>query len=189
MPKSQPIERQIIFVNAARTCVGLVIAFIVLYGFVPLPVPPLPRLIDRLVYTLRLQSFSVLTIIGGILLVALQRYFTIAIDPINGRGEHHVAVSTRYLTNTVEQFIVSAMGQLVLTTYLPEREMKVIPILVLFFVFGRVAFLVGYRKSYLKRTVGFIATFGVSVVVWVFNMCLVVISLYSSVESGKQMSV
>lgn len=179
MPKSQPIERQIIFRNAVRTGIGVVIAFFVLYVFVPMPVPPLPRMIDRLVYTLRLQSFSVLTLIGGILLVSLQRYFTIAIDPINGRGEHHVAVSTRYVTNTVEQYIVNFIGQMILTTYLPEKQMKVIPILVIIFVFGRISFYFGYRKSYLNRTVGFITTFGVNVIMWALIMCLTVLSLFT----------
>ncbi|XP_012944457.1 transmembrane protein 79 [Aplysia californica] len=179
MPKSQPIERQIIFRNGVRSGIGLAAAFFILYAFVPIPVPPLPRMIDRLVYTLRLQSFSVLTLIGGVLIVSLQRYFTIAVDPINGRGEHHVAVSTRYLTNTVEQFLISFVGQMVLTTYLPERQMKVIPILVAFFVFGRVSFYLGYRKSYLNRTLGYVATFGVSAVLWLFLTCLVVSSLFT----------
>ena len=42
-----------------------------------------------------------MTLIVAILMVALRRYFTIAIDPINGRGEHHVAVEKANLTNTV----------------------------------------------------------------------------------------
>lgn len=179
MTQSQPIERQIIQRNAFKTAIGLTVAFLVLYFIIPISVPPLPTLTDRLVYTLRFQSFSCLTLIAGIELVAITRFHTTAIDPINGRGEHHVAVAARYLTNTLEQFIVSFVGQMILATYLQEQQMKVIPILVLFFVFGRIAFYFGYKQSYLKRTVGFVATFGVSIILWVVIVYFVVLDLVS----------
>ncbi|CAL1541126.1 unnamed protein product [Lymnaea stagnalis] len=174
---SQPGERKVIITNGILTAAGLALTFYVLYYITPIPVPPLPGLLDRLVFTLRLQSFSCLTLIGGIQYVALTRFSTTAIDPINGQGEHHVAVGVRYLTNTVEQLVVSSAGQLILTTYLEEGQMRVIPILVLFFVFGRLAFFFGYRASYLKRTAGFVATFAASVVVWVVVMFKVITSL------------
>ncbi|CAL1541125.1 unnamed protein product [Lymnaea stagnalis] len=179
MPRSQPIERQIIARHTYKTGGALVVAYVALYFAIPIPLPPLPGLIDRLVFTLRLQSFSCLTLIGGIVDVALTRYNTIAVDPINGRGEHHVAIGVRYLTNTVEQFIVSFVGQLVLTTYLTEPQMKVVPILVLFFVVGRVTFYYGYKMSYLNRALGFTATFGSSLAVWVVVMFYVISDLFS----------
>lgn len=179
MPRSQPIERHIIARHNYRAGGVLVVAYVALYFAIPLPLPPLPGLIDRLVFTLRLQSFSCLTLIGGILDVALTRYNTIAVDPINGRGEHHVAVGVRYVTNTLEQFVVSCVGQLVLTTYLTEPQMKAIPILVLFFVLGRVTFYYGYKISYLHRAFGFSATFGASLAVWVVVIFYVISDLFS----------
>ncbi|KAH9523754.1 hypothetical protein Btru_040832 [Bulinus truncatus] len=179
MPRSQPIERQIIANSACRAITGVGVAYVVLYFAFPIPVPPLPYLLDRLVYTLRLQSFSCLTVIAGIADVVVTRFNTTAIDPINGRGEHHVAVSVRYLTNTLEQFIVSFVGQLILTTYLTEPQMKSIPILVAFFVTGRVMFYVGYRENYLKRAAGFTVTSVPSLALWVVVMFYVISDLFS----------
>jgi uncharacterized membrane protein YecN with MAPEG domain len=179
MTRSQPIERQVIQTFTIKTTIGTTLAFIVLYWLIPLPIPALLTVTDRLVYTLRLQSFSCLTLIGGILKVSLTRFHTTAIDPINGRGEHHVAVSIRYLTNTVEQFIVSFVGQMILATYLNEDQMKAIPILVLFFVAGRVLFYFGYNQSYLRRAIGFVLTFGVSLMLWLAVMLCVISDLLS----------
>ncbi|XP_059169845.1 transmembrane protein 79-like [Physella acuta] len=172
-------ERLTIATAAIKTVAGLSLGYYVLYYHVPIPVPSLPQTLDRLIYTLRFQTFPCLTLIVGILVVALTRLFTTAIDPINGGGEHHVAVYSRYLTNTVEQFLVSFVGQLILATFLQEHQMKNIPILAIFFVFGRVAFFFGYRKSYLNRTTGFVATFLVSIVVWIVVVYHVVSSLFS----------
>ncbi|KAK0066314.1 uncharacterized protein LOC106076842 [Biomphalaria glabrata] len=179
MPRSQPIERQIITKGIYKAAAGVGVAYIALYFAFPIPVPPLPYTIDRLVYTLRLQSFSCLTVIAGIADVSLTRFQTTAIDPINGRGEHHVALSVRYLSNTLEQFVVSFVGQVILATYLTEPQMKNIPILVAFFVAGRLMYYIGYRSSYLQRAPGFAVTAIPSLVVWVCVMLYVISDVLS----------
>lgn len=175
---SKPHERHVIAKNGILTSVVLSFVFYILYFFTPFPLPPLPTVTDRIIFTLRCQTFPCLCVMAAIMMTSLARYFSIAIDPINGNGEHLVALKVRFLTNTLEQFVVSFVGQLILTTFLNENQMKAIPILALFFVFGRITFYLGYSASYLKRTVGYVATYTVTFVVWVVNVCFLTKSMF-----------
>ncbi|RUS83535.1 hypothetical protein EGW08_008714 [Elysia chlorotica] len=166
---SKPFERNTVIANAVKASVGLAAVTAALYYYVPIPVPPLPTLGQRVLYTLRLQTPSFLILMASILDVSLTRLFTPALNPISGNAEHYVLFQNRFLRNHVEQMLLNVPGQLVLATFIKEEHMKVIPILVLLFVFGRVAFYVGYRISYMKRTVGYMSSMVPSCVVWLFN--------------------
>lgn len=125
-----------------------------------------PSQLEHIVYTLRWQSIPVLTLLFGINRVGNKRFSTIAIDPVSGGGEHLLAIEARYLQNTLEQLIVSVSGQVILSTYLSASTItRVIPMLVVLFVTGRVLFYIGYKMHPLKRAIGFSMTFLPSVAV------------------------
>lgn len=116
-------------------------------------------IISKFVYTLRWQLLSASTVLLAIIDVALRRLHTKALDPINGHAEHLVEVKVRILQNTLEQLICNLIGQLVLCTYLTEDSMKIIPIIVSLFVFGRLIFKLGYEQCPSRRTYGFAITY------------------------------
>lgn len=127
--------------------------------------------VQRLVFTLRWQCLSVLTFMFGICRIANKRFLTTAIDPISGKGQTDLEVDKRYLQNTFEQFVLSIVGQLILSTFLhPSTASRVIPSLVILFVCGRILFWIGYRMSPLRRATGFAMTFYPSAVVTFINV-------------------
>ena len=169
MAQSQPFERQIVITNAIKTTIGLAVTSGALYYYVPIPVPSLPTITHRFLYTLRLQTPAFLILMASILDVSIIRLYTPAINPLSGNAEHHVLFANCFLTNHVQQMLLNVPGQLVLASFLDEGQMKVIPILVALFVFGRASFYMGYKRSYLKRTVGFMSSMVPSCIIWIVN--------------------
>ena len=116
-----------------------------------------PSYLEKFVYTLQWQAFSVLTLLFGVHKVGTMRWSTgKAMDPVHGKGEHLLAFEQKYLQNTLEELVLSVSGQLILSTYLTAPYLtRVIPVLVSLFVVGRVLFYIGYKIDPLKRAVGF----------------------------------
>ena len=56
------------------------------------------------------------------------------------------------LQNTVEQFIMSFVAQLIFCTWLDASQMTLIPIVVVLFVVGRFLFWIGYLIPMYNRT-------------------------------------
>ena len=55
--------------------------------------------------------------------------------------------------------MLNSGGQLILTTLLSEQEMRIIPLLSTLFLFGRIAFYIGYRPdNQMGRSFGFAAS-------------------------------
>jgi uncharacterized membrane protein YecN with MAPEG domain len=113
---------------------------------------------DRMTWTLRHQLLGLIAIAISILHVSLTRASTLAINPLAGQ-EHLVEKANRILTNTIEQYILSAGNQLILATHLPEAHLKIIPLISITFLIGRVLFLAGYLNSPNHRGLGFVITF------------------------------
>ena len=125
-----------------------------------------PTNLEKLVFTLKWQSFSVMMLFFGIAVVGRVRATTTAVDPVYGKGEHLLYVEARYLQNTMEQLILSTTGQLILSVYVSAAVLtRIIPVLVIMFVVGRFLFYFGYKMDPLKRAYGFSMTFIPSVLV------------------------
>ena len=132
---------------------------------VPPVVPALPRLEDRLAFALRCDLFIVAWLAAGIAAVARGRFFSV--DDIQGSGfgasSPRIAVASAVLQNTLEQVVLAVIAHLVLASMLRGREMVVVPLLVVLFCAGRLAFWVGYRRGVGSRALGFALTFYPSV--------------------------
>ena len=96
-----------------------------------------PTNLEKLVFTLKWQSLSVMMLLFGIGAVGRVRATTTAIDPVYGKGEQ-LLVEARYLQNTLEQLVLSSTGQLILSVYVSAAVLtRIIPVLVILFVVGR----------------------------------------------------
>jgi peptidoglycan/LPS O-acetylase OafA/YrhL len=73
------------------------------------------------------------------------------VNPLAGVETARLRVNSRYLSNTVEQFIVFAAGLLALAAYWPPRLLVIVATV---WVLARWAFWIGYHKDPLWRAVG-----------------------------------
>lgn len=161
--RSLPEDRLLVARGMAAAAVTYMIAFVLGYFCLPSPTVELRTAHERVVYVARWELLCLLPLIAGIGKVASARFFTNAIDPIAGRGEHIVAVDLRYITNTVEQLVLHFVGQIVLSTYLHPQNVNIVAVYVFLFIAGRVAFWIGYYNDPIKRAFGFALTFYPSV--------------------------
>lgn len=94
---------------------------------------------------------ALLTVFAGIEAIAHERFVTAAVNPLAGVETPRLRVNFRYLSNTVEQFIVFATGLLALAAYWSPRLLIIVAIV---WVLARWAFWIGYHFSPLLRGFG-----------------------------------
>ena len=94
---------------------------------------------------------ALLTLVAGVEAVAHERLVTAAIDPLAGVETRRLRVNFRYLSNTVEQFIIFAVGLIGLALYASAQVLIIVTIV---WVLTRWAFWIGYHKSPLLRGLG-----------------------------------
>ncbi|XP_053374501.1 uncharacterized protein LOC128547011 [Mercenaria mercenaria] len=173
-PKQNPKDRRIvdnmIIGGIILTCTVLPVGFY----FMPVSDVRLETAWQRVIFTFRWQTLSLLTSLFGIHRLMHLRHTTAAINPMSG-NDNILEIDARYLQNTFEQLFISASGQLILATYLENSVQRVIPVLVLYFVLSRAIFYYGYIKSPLKRAIGMCMTYAPNLVTYPFSLyCLIV---------------
>ena len=94
---------------------------------------------------------ALFSVVAGVEAVAHERLFTAAIDPLAGVETKRMRVNFRYLSNTLEQYVVFAAGLLALSLY---ASGKILVIVTVVWVLARWAFWIGYHKSPLLRGIG-----------------------------------
>ena len=107
-------------------------------------------------------KYVLLHLTPGITWIMLSSWFVIqkrlsgpAIDPMNGY-EKATEMSKNNLTNSIEQFLMSSVSQLILIIHLdPISVLNLIPTLNLLFILGRITFWLGYPRY---RSFGFMLT-------------------------------
>jgi uncharacterized membrane protein YecN with MAPEG domain len=163
-------QRQVVIGVASAT--GVSVAFIGLgYFYFPWTLPPLATIGERLAFTLQCDLFALLMLLFGIACVANQRFFSPeAIDGSRGRPGSSLDINRRYVQNTVEQLMLLFVGHLVLATLVSEAGLKIIPVLVVFFIVARLSFWIGYHHSPVSRAFGFAATFYPTLAVLLYDI-------------------
>ncbi|KAI1289555.1 hypothetical protein HDE_08957 [Halotydeus destructor] len=125
---------------------------------------------DRLAFTLRHQLPGIAAILIAFFNTVLTRLVNpLALNPLSG-NEHLVEVPNRILVNTFEQYILSFVNQLILATHLPEVHLKLIPLLSVTFLIGRIIYLIGYSKAPHFRSFGFTITILPTLVAFGYNV-------------------
>ena len=157
----------------------LLFAYLAYYHVDFIPVPVAASLSDtntvelsvRLSYALRCTFPMVLVLFVGVALVGNKRALTDAINPLSG-NENMVQVEKNFLTNTLEQFVISfAMMMIVASISETPQQLKLLPIYATMFVVARVVFYFGYRVHPLYRTVGMSSSFAALYILFGFAAC------------------
>ena len=125
----------------------------------PMPHPDGAGVVERVVYALRWQTLSILAVFWGVHTVGWQRFSSTAIDPMSSDGDLSGTVGAKFLQNTLEQYLLHLPAQLILASFIEGAQIKIIPILVLLFVAGRVAYWFGYNHDSMHRGFGYSLTF------------------------------
>ncbi|XP_059500230.1 LOW QUALITY PROTEIN: transmembrane protein 79-like, partial [Stegostoma tigrinum] len=106
------------------------------YVFLPFDVPIMPDVSARLTYTLRCSVFATVPIIMGIIVYGLARCCCSAIDPFGPRMQE-VDIHQRFVTDSIHLFVLFFLNLMVLSTYLPQEVLKLLPLLTAFFALAR----------------------------------------------------
>lgn len=113
---------------------------------------------DRMAYAARWLVVAVLPLFAMFVTVGNERFFSEAIDPTLGKEDNRMVVNGRVADNTLQQFVVFAVGLLALSVTLPARSLSFIPAATITFVIARLVFWIGYRVHPLYRAPGFSST-------------------------------
>ncbi|CAG2169349.1 unnamed protein product [Oppiella nova] len=110
----------------------------------------------KLEFVLCYQSIGISWILFNMILVISKRMQTKVVDPIDAKNERAVLVASAIMQNSIEQFLLSAFAQIISISFIDKSLLiKVIPLINILFITGRVAFWWGYPKN---RTFGFMCS-------------------------------
>ncbi len=142
-------------------------------------IPKLPTAADRLAYALQLQVLSLVPFFLSLNHVTHIRLTNSkARNPLAG-NEHLVERANRVLRNTTEQLVFSFINITAFSTLAPQKYLCLLPLLVAFFVVGRLLFAAGYLFGHPKhRVYGVVMTMLPTVVLFHYNLIKVVGGLF-----------
>ena len=142
-----PAQRRTTLSAIAASAAAAVLLWFLLLRFLPAPAnaEPLPTALACCAIA------ALLTLVMGVEAIAHERLVTPAIDPLAGFETRRMRVNFRYLSNTVEQFIVFAAGLLAVAAYISPRLLVIVTIV---WIVTRWAFWIGYHFSPLLRGIG-----------------------------------
>jgi hypothetical protein len=110
----------------------------------------------RMVFALKCCCLAALFCLApGVEAVAHERLQSPAFDPLAGHDTRRLRVNLRYLQNTLEQFILFAVGLFGLALYSPDADaMRVVLATTIVWILARFAFWIGYHHSAAMRGIG-----------------------------------
>ena len=115
----------------------------------------LPDIQSRMGFVVVHLTPGIAWIVISMCFVAFKRLGSPAIDPLYGY-EKVVQSAKNNLTNSVEQFLMLSVSQLILAVHLSAKTLiNVIPALNICFIIGRITFWLGYPRY---RSFGFVVT-------------------------------
>ena len=132
---------------------------------------------DRLELMIKCSIIAVLPAVLGIVTVAAQRLNPDMWVGQNVKPNSALDVNTRFILNTIEQFILFLVGLAGIALYVPISEAHSIPILTSMFLVGRTLFWIGYHKNPYLRAFGFGLTFYPTVGVFTWLLLLMVFGI------------
>jgi uncharacterized MAPEG superfamily protein len=121
--------------------------------------PPLAGMDDlaaRMLVALKCCALAALfCLFGGVEAVAHERLQSAAFDPLAGHETTRLRVNKQYLQNTLEQFMLFAVGLFGLAAYSETGgEMRAVIATTVVWIAFRFAFWIGYHKSAAMRGLG-----------------------------------
>ena len=115
---------------------------------------------DRLTFALRWDFLVLFWLLACVRSVAQGRFWSAADRDGSAHAEPSgsIAVRAAVLQNSLEQTVLAVGGHLILASVLRGPELILIPLLVLLYLGGRVAFAVGYSRRPTARAFGMALT-------------------------------
>ena len=150
-------DQKTVAIGAASGAVAMAILVFLLYSILP-TISGVETLLDKLVFTLRLNVLAAVPLFVGLVVVSNGRFLSRAIDPLRHAEDRAMEVNGRVVDNTLQQNFVFFVGTLALSTFLTHETLKLIPALVAVYILARIVFWVGYRIDPLYRAPGMAAT-------------------------------
>ncbi|XP_026546161.1 transmembrane protein 79 [Notechis scutatus] len=139
------------------------------YVFLPFDVPVMESMSARLVYTLRCGAFATFPIILGMMVYGVSRLCASSLQPFE-ELTREVEIHRHFVSQSVDLFILYFFNIAVLSTYLPQEGLKVIPLLTALFAISRLLYWLAYAMGRSFRGFGFGLTFLPLVAMLVFNL-------------------
>lgn len=164
---------KVLFANSAFGLVFYVCAKLVFHWQ-----PQAWEVADRLTLVIKCSVFAILPAVVAITIVAAQRLNPDLWIGQKVRSNSSLDINTRFVLNTVEQFILLLVGLSGISLYVPVSEARTVPILAALFLMGRILFWVGYHKNPYLRAFGFGLTFYPTVVVFTWLIVRIVFGIY-----------
>jgi hypothetical protein len=150
-------DQKIVGVGAGSGVVSTVVTMFVIYQLWPVH-HALTDVGSRLAYTLQANAFGVLPLLIGIIAVGNNRFFSKAIDPTLQQEDRATQINSRFVDNTLQQYVLFLAGTLALSVTLTNEQMRLIPAMTIVFLAARITFWIGYRIHPLYRAFGMAAT-------------------------------
>ncbi|XP_059530846.1 transmembrane protein 79 isoform X1 [Myotis daubentonii] len=137
------------------------------YTFLPFDAPRLPTLSSRLVYTLRCGVFATFPIVLGLLVYGLSLLCFSSLRPFE-EPRREVEIHRQYVAQSVQLFILYFFNLAVLSTYLPQDTLKLLPLLTGLFAVSRLIYWLTFAIGRSFRGFGYGLTFLplLSMLVW-----------------------
>ncbi|XP_008153874.2 transmembrane protein 79 isoform X1 [Eptesicus fuscus] len=137
------------------------------YTFLPFDAPRLPTMSSRLVYTLRCGVFATFPIVLGLLVYGLSLLCFSSLRPFE-EPRREVEIHRQYVAQSVQLFILYFFNLAVLSTYLSQDTLKLLPLLTGLFAVSRLIYWLTFAIGRSFRGFGYGLTFLplLSMLVW-----------------------
>ncbi|KAB5515553.1 hypothetical protein PHYPO_G00249190 [Pangasianodon hypophthalmus] len=131
------------------------------HDLLPLELPAVRSAPSRLVYTLRCALFATFPIILGVLVHGVSRLKFSSLNPLF-KGKHvnrHTLVHMTYVQDSLRLFLLFFVQLAVMSTYIHHEALKLVPLLTIVFVFGRLIYWPSVCFGSSVRVLGFSLSF------------------------------
>ncbi|XP_056401129.1 transmembrane protein 79 [Hyla sarda] len=128
------------------------------YAWLPFDAPVIPDVPTRLVYTLRCSAFASFPIVLGVLVHGISRLCASSYDPFKPR-EREVTIHRRFVKQSTFLFVLFFFNLSVLSTYLPQGQLKFIPLLTCLFSLSQLIYWLSFAVGRSFRGFGYGLTF------------------------------
>ncbi|XP_006861653.1 PREDICTED: transmembrane protein 79 [Chrysochloris asiatica] len=139
------------------------------YAFLPFDAPRLPTMSSRLINTLRCGVFATFPIVLGILVYGLSLLCFSALRPF-GEPRREVEIHRRYVAQSIQLFILYFFNLAVLSTYLTQDTLKLLPLLTGLFAISRLIYWLTFAVGRSFRGFGYGLTFLPLLAMLVWNL-------------------
>ncbi|XP_056234767.1 uncharacterized protein LOC130171024 [Seriola aureovittata] len=110
-----------------------------LYFYVPIKPPDCPDIASRVIFTFRCCVVAAIPILLAMLVGAACQFCTASFD-LQESFPRRRAVQQLFVTASLEQLLLYVLNLVVMATLLPQDQLKLVPILVAMFIFGRLVY-------------------------------------------------